>query len=705
MFRFFRDIPIFSRFLIVLIAAAVVPVIILVLLGNFYLQSFETRSQAVQTSFDAQNSATQEQINLQRMNALLQAHFSQVFAQNSPRVGRDPSLAASGGLITSDVVALELNFRDNLTFYVQNYEIATSLNMGTVRNILRSDAPNSTVINTQKMVLGKVANGDSAFPNNEADWTRYEREQDTVLADLANNVNYTKSYKDFFQANADFLTLKNNWQQVVDTATEMGTTVTKLGPSLVNPLYIYTSGAIAFILLILVIAAILVSSTIILPLNRLVSLTRHIALGDTKARAEISGKDEINQVARSMNGMLDVTVQLMQDAQYRHLSLQEEIEKLIQTVSGIGQGDLRVQAEITPNELGMLANIFNTTAEQLNSLVVNVKMMARRVQSATLDTFGHIEQLADNAETKIRQIMEATSEVSNLALASQQVTERTRALMHVAQEAHEVAQQGRSAVQQTVSGMAYMNNTFHHTTEKVEMLGERSREISNIVEVIASIAQQTNRLALDAAVQAAMAGNQGTGFGAIAIDIRRLAERSKEQTIRISQIVSSVLEDINTAAQSMQETESEAHRGTMLVKEVGSAFESVFAVFEQQASEIEATNRVALTQLQSSKKIEQIMTQVVDVTQQESKSTNQAMLQMRTLAQIAGQLLASVDVFKLKEKRFSSAENSNTRRDSNRYRQHYSEQNRSVNSPMSSSPDRVINSVPVQVDFTHQRRF
>jgi methyl-accepting chemotaxis protein len=199
--------------------------------------------------------------------------------------------------------------------------------------------------------------------------------------------------------------------------------------------------------------------------------------------------------------------------------------------------------------------------------------------------------------------------------------------------------------------MTQINSNIHVTTEKVLLLGERSREINSIVEAMSGIAQQTNRLALDAAIQAAMAGDQGTGFGSIAIEIRRLAERSKEQTGRIVKIVNSVLEDINTAASSIQETEHEVVSGTTLAKEVGAAFESIFSVVESQAGEIEVTSRAAMQQLQSSKKVEQIMKQVADATQQSTSSTSQARQQMKVLAQIAGQLLTSVDVFKLKEDR------------------------------------------------------
>src|SRR5690242_4624004 len=174
MFRSLRNIPIIRRLLAVLISATLIPVIVIVLLGVFYLQSFGVRSQAVQTSFAAQNIAAHEQTNLQRMNALLQTRFAQVFARNSAAVGGDPSLEASGGLVEADITALELDFKNNLTSYQQNYEIANSDNMRTIRNILTSDAPHSTVASTQLTALNDVANNDPLYQNADpayrSDW-------------------------------------------------------------------------------------------------------------------------------------------------------------------------------------------------------------------------------------------------------------------------------------------------------------------------------------------------------------------------------------------------------------------------------------------------------------------------------------------------------------------------------------------------------
>src|SRR5579859_185178 len=364
MFRFISNIPIFRRLFVVFAISAIIPILVIVLLGNFYLQSMGVRSQAVQTSFDAQNIATQEQTNLERMNALLQARFAQVFAQNSPALGDDPSLQASGELTSADVTALAIDFGQTLTSYQQGYEIATSDNMSVIRSILTSDSPDQghQVITDQQTALNAVA---------RTDWGAYQLLQDKVLKELDQQANYFTTYADLYQANLDFLHLKNHWQQVVDTATEMGTAITRVGPSLTNPLLIYTAAAVVFTLLVIVGAGFLVNSTIVHPLNRLVALTKRIARGETRVRADIQGNDEIYQVAKSMNGMLDVIVRLIQEAQSRHADLQAQIEKLIHEVSGAGEGDLRIRAEVEANDLGVLASSFNLMAEDLSNLVVN----------------------------------------------------------------------------------------------------------------------------------------------------------------------------------------------------------------------------------------------------------------------------------------------------------------------------------------------
>ncbi|HEY7415077.1 MAG TPA: HAMP domain-containing protein, partial [Ktedonobacteraceae bacterium] len=526
MFRFISNMPILRRLSIVFAIATIIPILAIVLLGTFYLQSIEVRSQAIQTSFNAQNAATQQQINLQRMNVLLQARFAQVVGQNSPTLAGDPSLDASGQLTNTDIAALEISFDQALPSYKQNYEIATSPNMSTVRSIITSGTADKgrQLISSQQNALNEVVN---------TDWVSYRSQQDKVLQELAGTVNYPTDYADLYQANQTFLHLKTHWQQVVDSATAMGTAI---GPSLITPLLIYTGVAILFTLLVIVVAGFLVNLTIVNPLRVLVALTRRISQGEMRARAEILGSDEIYQVATSINNMLDIIVRLMQEAQSRHAELQMHIEKLIHEVSGVGEGDLRIQAMVEFNELGPLASSFNIMTDELSNLVVNVKTLARGVQSATLQVYGYIEQLVDSINVQMQQISIATAEADTMANSSGTIAEHVNLLFNTANEARRIAHQGRSAVQQTAEGMKRINTNIHATSTRVMSLRESSREIGTVVQTITNIAQQMNRLALDAAVQANMASENEKAFGVVAADLRRLAEIARGQATRISKL-------------------------------------------------------------------------------------------------------------------------------------------------------------------------
>jgi len=658
MLKFLSNIPIFRRLFIAFFIAAVIPAVVIALLSSFYLSSLTTRGQAVQTSFDAQSIAAQQDQNLQRMNALLQTRFNQIFASLSGRFA-DPSLSHAGGLIGSDIIAREADFGLSLQNYQNNFDLASSPNISTIRSILLNDAPATGpgIISDQQQSLNGVVNDSwpAYLSLQKQETTILDRLDPTLqsnpvaLTDAQLAANYKQAYQVLWNANLRFTDLRNGWQRVVNDAGSMGKTVTAVGPSETQPVLIASLIAVLSTLLIVVGTGWLVNLTITQPLRRLASLTRRISRGDTSARAHLLGRDEIYLVATSMNNMLDNIVRLIQDAQAQRDNLQAQVEKLVSEVSGVGEGDLRIQAEVTADALGVLADSFNYMVEELGSLVVRVKMVAQEVENSTTMTFERMSQLVETADMQIKQIAAAAIEIERMADSSRQVAERAQSLYSIAREARQTAETGRESVQQTVEGMGRIHNYVQDTSGKVQTLGERSREINNIVEVISTIAHQTNRLALDAAIQAAMAGENGKGFGAVAADIRRLAERAKDEASSVARIVRSVREDIGAVAVSMRDTERETSAGARLAQEAGTSLESIFGVVERQAQEIENINQMAAQQLQSSSAVVQIMQGVSNSTRGSSASTRVVAQNMERLARLAEQLLASVEAFKLRE--------------------------------------------------------
>jgi methyl-accepting chemotaxis protein len=389
--------------------------------------------------------------------------------------------------------------------------------------------------------------------------------------------------------------------------------------------------------------------TIVRPLHQLAQLTRRIAKGDTYARATITGNNEISLIARSMNHMLDHIVQLIQETQSQRDNLQARVEKLVSEVSGLGEGDLRIQAQVTADAMGVLADSFNYMIDELASLVVRVKMVASEVDTTTISIFRRMAQLVETDKAQLVQIAAANSQIELMTASSHKAAERAQALHSVARVAGKNAQTGREAVRQTIEGMGRINENVQTTASKVHTLDERSREINEIVDVISAIAHQTNRLALDAAIQAAMAGENGKGFSAVAADIRRLAERTKEEASMITRMVRSVREEIAAVAQSMQDTEQQTTKGMHLTQETGTALESVFAAVEHQAHEIENLSQMALQQLQAAHAISQIMQKVSALTRQNSTHTHQASQSVQHLARLVEQLRTSVAAFKLRD--------------------------------------------------------
>lgn len=641
MFTSMSNIRIFPRLLILFATLVIISSVSMLFLGSFYIQAEQSHGQAVKTSFNAQQIATTEQINLQRMNALLQARFAQIFAGNNGVLQGDPSLSASGGLIESDIVAREIDFDRTIYAYDKTYAIASSIPMNTIRTILQNSENDRHLITDQQTSLNRVTH---------TQWNDYKQLQDQVLVQLRQtDPEYKSAYLNLYQANLKFLDLQKSWRTVVDTATTVGQAVTDLGNSEIMPLQFATAIAVALIIIVIVLTAIIVNATISHRLKQLAALTARIAQGGTEERASVGGKDEIQIVANSMNAMLDNIVRLIREAESRHTVLQMHVEKLIGEVRGASEGDLRVQAEVSPDSLGVLASFVNHMIRELGSLVITFKTLANEVERATLQTYDDMTQLVESADGQLQRIATATSDVEEMAHESRRVAQRVQSLARVGNEVYQTTQSGRGAVQRTIEGMGRISKNVHLTTSKVQGLEENSQEINNIVRVISGIAYQTNRQALDASIQAALAGESGRAFKAVADDIRRSAEIAKTQTNMIERIVRKIAEDIQAVIASVRETEAETRLGTKSSQEAGTAFEAIFAAVDRQAQEIEIINQAASQQLTVSRGVVQTMQSVSTATFQSGQSIREEVGRMERVAQLAERLLLSAEVFKLRE--------------------------------------------------------
>jgi methyl-accepting chemotaxis protein len=519
---------------------------------------------------------------------------------------------------------------------IQNWSTCCILPPLTVCN-----ASNARLIENQKHALNSVA---------DSQWSAYKQLQDQVLTQLHDpNVQYATVYALLYQANLKFLTLQKSWQTVVDSATTVGQAMTVLARTETMPIIVVTIIALLLVIAVIVLTGFIVNITISQRLRRLAQLTRRIGRGGTSERAEVQGRDEIAVVSSSINAMLDNIVNLIGEARNRRVQLEQQINILVDEVSGIGQGDLAIQASITADSLGVLAQAFNYTIKQLGALVINFKTLANEVERATLQTYDDMMKVTNDAERQLQHINQVASHMEDMAQASRYVAERIRLLTKVGEEAQLAVTSGRGAISNVVTGIGRINDNVRSTSLRIHELTESSHQIVDIVKIIADIAQQTNRLALDASIQAAMAGENGRAFRAVAENIRRSADSAREQTLGVERTVRQVLESIQAVYIAMRDTEQETTLGIRSSQDAGKAFAIIFEIAQRQAREMETIRQASEQQQQIATVVAQTVQNVSTTTVQSNQSLRIEAARLENVAQLAERLLSSAEVFKLSE--------------------------------------------------------
>ncbi len=393
-------------------------------------------------------------------------------------------------------------------------------------------------------------------------------------------------------------------------------------------------------------------------IQQLTEVCRDYTSGDRTARTVVNGGDDFALLAMSINTLLDnqntnapqSSLGGVAGSGSDAAALQAQIEKLLQEVSAVGDGDLRVQAEVTPDTLGVLADSFNYMIEELAKVVGRVQSTAVQVTNATRRILDRSAELAQASETQVAQISQTTEAVEALAVFIQNVARNAQLSAEMAQEALRNAANGQQSVRQTIEGMMLIRENVQETSKKIKRLGERSNEIGEIVRIIEDIADQTNLLALNAAIQSAMAGEHGRGFAVVADEIRLLAERSTDSTKRIATLVKSIQGDTYEAVVAMEDSTQEVVKGSQLADEAGRALNSIYGAVERQAQMIESIARAANEQTTVSEAVAVTMGRISEITRQTDAGTQEAAVSVSYLAELSEQLRASVSTFRLPER-------------------------------------------------------
>lgn len=326
---------------------------------------------------------------------------------------------------------------------------------------------------------------------------------------------------------------------------------------------------------------------------------------------------------------------------------QQAILLLLDEMTNLAEGDLTVHTTVTEDITGAIADSVNFSIDALRNLVTTINKTAVKVSQAAVQTQEITRQLTNSSESQSREIANVTSAINEMASSVQHVSKNANTSAEVAQKSVDIAHKGAQTVSRTIDGMDNIREQIQETSKRIKRLGESSQEIGNIVGLIDEIADQTNILALNAAIQASSAGEAGRGFAVVADEVQRLAERAGNATKQIEALVKTIQSDINEAVSSMEQSTTNVVNGAKLAEDAGEALSEIESVSVNLSGLIQNISTASSRQSSAASNITSTMNVIQDITAQSSDSASKTASSVSELTVLSHGLKKSVSGFKL----------------------------------------------------------
>ena len=326
---------------------------------------------------------------------------------------------------------------------------------------------------------------------------------------------------------------------------------------------------------------------------------------------------------------------------------QRAILRLLDEMANLAEGDLTVHATVTEEITGAIADSVNYAIDALRSLVTTINTTAVEVSASAEKTQAIASRLTDSSEHQAREIASASAAITDMADSMESVSKDATGSVDVAHKSLEIAQKGAGIVRRSIKGMDTIREQIQETSKRIKRLGESSQEIGDIVGLITEIADQTNILALNAAIQASTAGEAGRGFAVVADEVQRLAERAGNATKQIEALVKTIQTDTNEAVSSMEASTTNVVSGAKMAEDAGEALIEIETVSDELAELIQGISNSASKQASVAMDVSNTMNVIQEITLQTSEGTEETSDSIGNLSELANELRKSVAGFKL----------------------------------------------------------
>jgi methyl-accepting chemotaxis protein len=422
----------------------------------------------------------------------------------------------------------------------------------------------------------------------------------------------------------------------------------------IRHLLIYIVGVGAAGLLLLSIATMVMTAVTISPVKDLMRVAEALGRGDLSKKAHVKTSDELGQLGDTLNRTIDRLQGLVQTEADRD-KMQHRVMDLLSIVSSAAEGDLTIKAEVTADALGSVADAFNLMIVGLTSLVSQASTVASEIQRSTGDILHSAERMRMGAEQQSTQIRNASQAVNAMSQTTQRMAQNADAATQTSLKATQAAVKGGTAVTETIKGMQRIRASVQSTGKKIKGLGERSLEIGAIIEVINEIATQTNLLALNAAIEAARAGEQGKGFAVVADEVRKLAERAARATKDITGLIKGIQVETSEVVTVMEEGTREVEEGTKLADQAGAALREIEQIVKQSSTLMSDITRAAADQVKSTESVVHTMENISQLTQETSHGVQETVSTIGGLAELTKRLNDAIGKFKVEKEALDAA--------------------------------------------------
>ncbi len=326
---------------------------------------------------------------------------------------------------------------------------------------------------------------------------------------------------------------------------------------------------------------------------------------------------------------------------------QRAILRLMNELSDLAEGDLTVRATVTEDITGAIADSINYTAEELHKLVTRITEASEQMNMATGDSESMAQRLLISSQKQVGEIKDAEESVQLIARSIGEVDAAAVKAAEVGRLTLSATNQGAVAVRNTITGMDGIREHIQETSKRIKRLGESSQEIGEIVDLISDITEQTNVLALNAAIQAASAGDAGRGFSVVAEEVQRLAERSAEATKQIGALVKTIQSDTQDAVAAMEKSTLGVVEGAKLSEMAGQSLKEIEQVSTELAALINSISVSTQVQTEMAVEVAEVMQDILGISEETTEGTRKTSDSAARLTSLAAGLKGSVAGFKL----------------------------------------------------------